>query len=448
MEEARAVRGPVAHPMWRATSSQYTFGGHLCYRNPAMVFHRPGPTPPLAVLALGGNALISPDDVGTQRDQARAALRMAKAVVAVMREGYRVLLVHGNGPQVGRELLRSEEASTKLPPRPLDVCVAATQGSMGSRLSLALRQAMKAAGIQAPVATVCTHALVDPNDPGFGRPTKPIGPFYTPWRARELTRGKGWHMVEDAGRGWRQVVASPQPLDVLELEAIEALLGTGHVVIAGGGGGVPLAVDARGHLVGVEAVIDKDHTAALLADHLGAHILIFLTGVEHVFTDFTRPEQRAIGRIAAEELRSIERAGEFAEGSIGPKVRAVLDFVEDGGEVGIITTSDKLVAALSDRAGTRVTRDGGDPTRRLQLDLFSADEAAARAARQACDAALEDAEQLGGVGAAPEMDEVDEMDEVGEVGEPDGDREDDRPPGAHALDRDDPDFDDGPVTLH
>jgi carbamate kinase len=327
-------------------------------------------TKPLAVVAVGGNAILREDQAGTQREQVLAARKMAEAILVVLREGYRLLVVHGNGPQVGRELVRSEEASTKVPPRTLHACVASTQGTMGSLLETEIRNLCRRSGPPTPVTAVVTHVLVSPNDPGFDRPTKPIGPFYSAWRAKELGKTRAWHLVEDAGRGWRQVVPSPRPLEVLEVDAIEQLLEAGHLVIAGGGGGIPVYVDDRGQLAGSDAVIDKDYTAGLLAEKLGAEVLATLTAVESVYVHYRRPEQRALERVSAAELRRFEENGHFAAGSMGPKVAAALAFVEAGGSTAIITTAEKLPAALADRAGTRIVAVLEAPALKRQIELF------------------------------------------------------------------------------
>ncbi|MEC9072981.1 MAG: carbamate kinase [Myxococcota bacterium] len=328
------------------------------------------PRPALAVVAVGGHALLSEEAIGTPRDQATAARKFTRALVPLIREGYRVLLVHGNGPQVGRELLRSEEASIKVPPRRLYGCVASTQGTMGYLLTQGLRNVLRSAGIKRPVSTVLTQVLVSPDDPEFDTPTKPVGPFYTAWRARELARSTGQRMVEDAGRGWRTVVPSPRPLDVMEVDSIEALLDAEHIVIAGGGGGIPVSVDGRGNLQGVDGVVDKDRTAALLANQLGADIFVVLTAVENIYVDFGRPGQTALNHVTRDELREHADAGQFPPGSMGPKVEAALDFLDDGGASVIITHAGKLTAALSDRAGTRISRDPTSSGMRRQLPLF------------------------------------------------------------------------------
>lgn len=328
----------------------------------------------LAVLAIGGNALLPRGEPGTAQQERRAARKLAASVVALAREGTRVLVVHGNGPQVGRELVRNEEASTKLPPQPLDVCVAATQGTMGYLLSVAIRNALRSAGMKREVSALLTEVLVSPADAGFDEPTKPVGPFHTTWRARELARTRNLRLVEDAGRGWRQVVASPRPVDILGLEAVEALLALDHVVIAGGGGGVPVAVDAKGAMRGLEGVIDKDRTAALMANHLGADLLVILTPVDNVYLNFGQTDQRALERVGRDEVRQQLEADQFPDGSMGPKIEAALDFLDDGGSTVIITSAQRLVAALADRAGTRILRDDEPTSVRRQLALFPTDE--------------------------------------------------------------------------
>ena len=301
------------------------------------------------------------------------AKKAARAVVQLVRDGFRVLVVHGNGPQVGRELIRNEETSTKLPPAPLDVCVAATQGTIGYMLDLEVRNELRRLQMKWPVSTVLTYTLVGLDDHAFQNPTKPIGPFLTEWRARTLMKAGEMHMIEDAGRGWRRVVPSPRPIEVVNLESIEALLDAGHVVFAGGGGGVPVAVDARGQLIGVEAVIDKDRTAALMAADLGAELLVLLTSVDQVYVNFGRTDQKGLERISAGELRAFHREGHFASGSMGPKVEAALEFVEDGGLNAIITSADRFAAALSDRAGTRIAQVTNVAPIRRQMPLFPTD---------------------------------------------------------------------------
>lgn len=323
-----------------------------------------------AVLAFGGNALIRPDQTGTHREQLRSARRAARAVVTLVREGFKVVVVHGNGPQVGRELIRNEEASTKIPPAPMDLCVAATQGTIGFLLATEIQNELRRNGVNKSVTNVATQVLINPNDDAFRTPTKPVGPFYSAWRAKVLMKGPDIHMIEDAGRGWRRVVPSPRPLEILNIEAIETLLDASHVVIAGGGGGIPVAIDAKGDLIGVEAVIDKDRTAALLAQLLGAEMLALLTAVDQVYVNFGRTDQRALERVDAVTLRGYIDAGQFPPGSMGPKVEAALEFVEEGGTTALITSAEKFAAALADRAGTRVCRHVDNAPMRRQMPLF------------------------------------------------------------------------------
>lgn len=327
-------------------------------------------SPALAVVAMGGNALLPSDVLGTPGDQVKAARRISRSVLSLLREGFRVLIVHGNGPQVGRELLRSEEAANKVPPRALQSCVASTQGTMGFLLSQALRNTLVEAEVDHLVSNLNTQVLVNPDDPAFEKPTKPIGPSYSAWRARELMKAHGWHMVEDSGRGWRQVVPSPRPVDILDLHGVETLLEADHLVIAGGGGGVPMALHQSGEIGGVSGVVDKDLTAALFANHLGADLLIFLTAVEQVSTHFGTSKQKDIGKTDRAEIRQLLDDGHFPDGSMGPKVEAALEFLDDGGACAVITSAKKLAAALADRAGTRITRDQGEVTARRQLPLF------------------------------------------------------------------------------
>jgi len=327
----------------------------------------------IAVLSFGGNALLPLDQTGTHREQLRMARRAARSVVALVREGFRVLIVHGNDPQIGRELVRNEEASTKLPPMPLDVCVASTQGAIGYMLDLEIRNELRRLQMKWPVTTTITQALVGLDDAAFQVPTYPIGPHLSEWRAKTLMKAGGVHMVEDVGRGWRRVVASPRPIEIVNLDSVEALLEAGHVVIAGGGGGIAVAVDARGQLIGVEAVIDKDRTASLMAGDLGAELLVLLTSVDQVFVNYGRTDQRPLDRVSATELRALHREGHFAPTTMGPKVEAALEFVEDGGTNAIVTSTDKLSAALADRAGTRVTRLVAEGPIRRQMALFPSD---------------------------------------------------------------------------
>lgn len=311
---------------------------------------------PVTVVAFGGNALLSPGDVGTVDEQKRRAEEAARWLVRLLEGGRDLVVVHGNGPQVGQVLIQMEEAGTKIPPGTLDVAVAQTQGSIGFLLETALRNRLAAAGdrVRREVAIVLSLVVVDRDDPGFERPSKPIGPFFSRYRAELLEREHGWRMVHDAGRGWRKVVPSPRPLEVLGVPAVRALVDRGDVVIAGGGGGIPVIREPGGALVGVEAVIDKDHTAALLARELGAELLVNLTGVSEVRRDFGTDDERPLPRLSAAEARRLLGEGEFPPGSMGPKIGSAVEFVEATGGRVLITDIDTLPAALDGEGGTLI----------------------------------------------------------------------------------------------
>ena len=280
------------------------------------------------------------------------------------------MLVHGNGPQVSRELIRSEEASTKLPPRSLEVCIAATQSTMGELLVRELRNLLRREQLEHDVLALHTQVLVSREDPAFNTPEKAIGPTYTEWRAKELMKTTKWNFVEDGKDQWRRVVPSPSPLDIMGIDAIARLVDSGTIVLAGGGGGVPLVVDSKGEFVGVEAVVDKDHTAALMAEHLGAEVLVLLSAVENVYTSYGRPDQTTLEHVTTTNLRSLLDAGHFPAANIGPKIEASLQFVESGGSTAIITSTEKVAQALADRGGTRISLNDRAPGVRHQLGLF------------------------------------------------------------------------------
>ena len=307
---------------------------------------------PLVVVAFGGNALLQPQDDGSHGQQLRRAETAAKAIHNLTRRGFRVLCVHGNGPQVGQELIRSEEASTKLPIVPLDACVAATQGTMGYLLELALYNQSHALRI----GTVLTLVEVAAHDPAFAKASKPVGPFFPTHRAHELKRKQRWQMVEDAGRGWRKVVASPQPTGIINVEAIDAMVSRMDVVIAGGGGGVPVVRSGGGKLFGVEAVIDKDRTAALLGQVLGAAKLLIVTAVDRVALDFGKPTERRIEQMTIAEAELHQADDQFPPGSMGPKVEAALQFARATGCPAVIGSVAHLGRMAGGRAGTRIVR--------------------------------------------------------------------------------------------
>ncbi|WP_138732818.1 carbamate kinase [Modestobacter excelsi] len=310
--------------------------------------------PRRVVIALGGNAMTGPDGSATPGAQRDAIAVAARHVAAVVATGAEVVLTHGNGPQVGNLLVKNELAAHEVPPVPLDWNVAQTQATIGFTLSDELDAALTARGLPQRTAALVTRTLVDPRDPGFAAPTKPVGRFLPADQAqRFIDLGQLW---EDRGeRGWRRVVASPEPLSVVDVPAIAALSAAGFVVVCAGGGGVPVVDDGPdgAGLRGVEAVIDKDLTAALLARELGSDTLVIATDVPHVMVDFGTPHARALHRVTAAELRELAAAGQFARGSMGPKVEAALRFVERGGTRAVITTLESISDAVSgDDVGT------------------------------------------------------------------------------------------------
>lgn len=307
---------------------------------------------PLAVVAIGGNSLVQAHQKGTITEQFENSAITMKSLADLLERGYNVVLTHGNGPQVGNILLRVEAAESQVYPLPLDICDADTEGGMGYMLQQVLHNELKARGKSRTVVTVVTQVLVGSDDPAFQKPTKPIGPFYTKEIA-DLKKKQGWTLVEDAGRGYRRVVPSPKPKDVIEVEAVKKLLAANMIPIAVGGGGVPV-VEKNGHLQGIEAVIDKDLASALLANLLGAEVLIISTGVDAVQVNYRKPDAKTLTEVTRDELRKYLAEGQFPAGSMGPKVEAVLAFLDRGGKHAIITAPDKLVAAVEGKAGTHI----------------------------------------------------------------------------------------------
>jgi carbamate kinase len=308
----------------------------------------------LAVVAFGGNALLRPEDRGTQEEQIARAKQAARWLAEIVRHDYNLIVVHGNGPQVGNILVQAEEASTKIPPQSLDVCVAQTEGSIGFMLQQAMRNRLESIGVGGEVATVLTEVEVDVNDPAFKRPTKPIGPFFTRYRAEALERDLGWTMREDAGRGWRHVVPSPKPLRILNLKTIAHMLDTAACVIAAGGGGIPVVKGRDGQWRGIEAVIDKDYASALLAGNLKADLFIILTGVPKVALDFNKPTQRYVDRMTLAEAEQYMAEGQFPAGSMGPKIDSAMQFVRASGQQVLITDVEVLREALEGKDGTLI----------------------------------------------------------------------------------------------
>jgi carbamate kinase len=307
------------------------------------------------LVAIGGNA-THPDNIrGTQEEQEQVAERAARALLPLVQKENRLLVTHGNGPVVGKILLRMMMTREAIPPMRLDVCVAHSQGGIGYILMQALENAMRRAGMLRQTACVLTQVQVDPADPAFQAPSKPVGPFFSEQEAQRYEK-QGWRMMEDAGRGWRHCVPSPEPRAVINLHMIEALLDTGAVVIAGGGGGIPVIRAPNGDWQGVEAVVDKDLTSVVLARSLGLKTLLILTAVERVAVDFGTPQQRDLETVTLTELKALQRAGQFGKGSMAPKVEAAIRHIEAGGERAIIAHLEQARAALEGKAGTHVVR--------------------------------------------------------------------------------------------
>lgn len=313
------------------------------------------PVPDSLLVAIGGNA-THPDNIrGTVEEQESVASRAARSLMPLIRQNNRLLVTHGNGPVVGKILLRMMLTRHALPPMRLDVCVAHSEGGIGYLLIQALENEMRRAGIERQAACVLTQVEVAEDDPAFEAPSKPIGPFFSAEEAAELER-TGWRMMEDAGRGWRHCVASPEPRAVLNLPIIEALLATGALVIAGGGGGIPVVRDAGGDWQGVQAVIDKDLTSALLARSLAIPHLLILTAVERVAVNYGTPRERPLEQVSVSALKAYQREGQFGRGSMAPKVEAAIRHIEAGGERAIIAHLEQAIPALAGETGTHVVR--------------------------------------------------------------------------------------------
>ena len=309
------------------------------------------------LLALGGNAIIPEKGEATALAQWRVAELSMAQVADLVQGGLQLVLTHGNGPVVGNILLRNELTRDLLPPMTLDICGADSQGGIGYMLQQSLHNALRRRGLPQHVATVITQVVVDADDPAFAHPTKPIGPFFTKTQAEQMRTQNGWHITNDANRGYRRVVPSPAPRLIVEAPLIRALVDAGAVVIAGGGGGIPVVRTPEGDLRGVEAVIDKDHTAASLALLLGIPTLALITSVERVAVDFGTPKQRNLECVTLSEMRRYHADGHFPAGSMGPKMEAAIAFLEGGGERVLITTPEKILAAMDGRAGTQIVHD-------------------------------------------------------------------------------------------
>lgn len=311
-----------------------------------------------AIVALGGNALVAEGQAGTYDEQRHNAAAMAAPICALLDDGWSVVVVHGNGPQVGNLAIQQELGRAEVPAMPLFSLGAMTEGQLGSLIAIAL---YRQCGRRQPIAALLSHVIVDVDDPAFGHPTKPIGPFFSEEAAERLARDRDWDVGPDAGRGFRRVVASPEPKGFVEVGAIRALLDTGHVVVTGGGGGIPVG-RREGVWDGVDAVIDKDYASAELALQLGATALVLITGVAAVQLDFGMPTQRPLTAVDVDEAEKYLDAGQFPPGSMGPKMRAATRFIRNGGELAVITSPQLVVATMRSQdpadqsVGTRITR--------------------------------------------------------------------------------------------
>jgi carbamate kinase len=307
---------------------------------------------PLVVVAMGGHAFMQKGETGTIEEHEKNALTIATLLLTLVDRGYDIVITHGNGPQVGQLLLQHEKAREEVPQLPLDVLVAMTEGSLGYILQQAILNQLRRKGSRRYVVTVVTQVLVDPEDPAFKKPSKPIGPFLTKAEAERRRDTLGWKVKADAGRGWRRLVASPKPIKVIQRDTVREAARAGHVVIACGGGGIPIKKEPDGSYAGVEAVIDKDLTSAVLATEIGASLLVILTAVPQVYVDFGKESQKPLGAVTLEEIERLQAEGHFEAGSMGPKVEAVIAFLRSGGRRALITNPDSLTAAIEGRAGT------------------------------------------------------------------------------------------------
>lgn len=308
------------------------------------------------VIALGGNALQESGKPATAQSQLEVVEKTSEYIADIINAGYDVVLAHGNGPQVGRIVLQNEHSADITPALPFDVCGAMSQGYIGYHMQQGLEKVLRHRGINKRVATIVTQVVVDKNDPKFQNPSKPIGPFYTEEEAKRIEEEKGYTMKEDAGRGWRRVVASPNPIEIVELDAVKCLIDGGFIAITVGGGGIPVIKDENGNYVGTAAVIDKDLASERLAEDINADALVILTAVETVCINFGKPDQKALSDISTEEARKYIAEGHFAPGSMLPKVEAAIKFVESKpGRKAIITSLDKAVEALEGKSGTTIS---------------------------------------------------------------------------------------------
>ncbi len=308
------------------------------------------------VLALGGNAIIQAGQKGTITEQFANTRESLNGIAQLIKDGYQIAISHGNGPQVGNMLIQQNAGIERgVAPLPLGVLNAATEGTMGYMIDQSLQNILKKAGLEPEVAVILTQIVVDKNDPSMSNPTKPVGPFYTEEQAKALQEAYGWAMTEDAGRGWRQVVPSPKPKDIIPAKSIKQLMEQGTIVISCGGGGIPVYVENNNTLEGVDAVIDKDFASALLANQIDADTLIILTGVEKVAINWGKPDMEELSTLSTAKAKQYYDEGHFPKGSMGPKILAAIDYLEKGGKRVIITSHEFLTEALEGKTGTIIT---------------------------------------------------------------------------------------------
>jgi carbamate kinase len=305
------------------------------------------------VVALGGNAILQPGQVGTFEEQLVNVDGATRRIAQMVADGYRVVMTHGNGPQVGNLLIQQDVAAKLVAPMPMDVCGAMSQGQIGYMLEQTLQNHLRKRRLKVPVVTLLTQVAVDAKDPAFARPSKPVGPFYDQAKAKTMMLEQGFAMKEDAGRGWRRVVPSPEPVEIVEREAIIDLVRDGVMVVCSGGGGIPVVRARNGALSGVDAVIDKDLAAMRLAMDVEADILLVLTDVPQVYVDYRGPDQRALDVVPLPEMERYAAEGHFKAGSMGPKVEAAMRFVRSGGEA-IVASLTEVNKAVAGKAGTRI----------------------------------------------------------------------------------------------
>ncbi len=311
-----------------------------------------GSNVPIVLVAMGGHAFMQRGEKGTIEEHEKNAEVIASLLMTLVDRGYHLVITHGNGPQVGNLLIQHEMARQEVPAMPLDVLVAMTEGSLGYILQQSLLNELRKKELRRYVVTVVTQVLVDEQDPAFRDPSKPIGPFLSREEAERRRDALGWNVREDSGRGWRRIVPSPRPVKVIQRHMIRDTARAGHIVVACGGGGIPIKKEANGHYAGIEAVIDKDLTSSVLATDIGAALLVILTAVPQVYVNFGKPNQQALGAVTLEELERLHAEGHFPPGSMGPKIEAVMGYLRAGGRRALITNPESLPQAIEGRAGT------------------------------------------------------------------------------------------------